>query len=53
MATNHMDTNPFSTATLTSRLLHSAEGRLRVPRAGGSKASSEGTSMYMYIPPQG
>ena len=31
MATNHMATNQFSTATLTSRLLHSAEGRLRVP----------------------
>ena len=28
------------------------QGRLRVPRAGG-KASSEGTSMFMYVPPQG
>ena len=34
MATNHMATNPFPTGTLTSRLLHPAEGRLRVPRAG-------------------
>ena len=28
------------------------QGRLRVRRAGG-KASSEGTSMYTHVPPQG
>ena len=43
MATNHMATNPFPTATLTSRLLHPAEGRLRVPGAGGAR------HIYVYV----
>ena len=29
-----------------------AQGRLHVPRAGEGKSFSEGTSMYMYAPPE-